>query len=178
MCVKKIILIVLITFCFLIILPIIISIIISLNTPNWIWKIDTQNDWIGFLGGYAGSIIGGLCTLVGVWLALRLEQKRHEYEQIPNMIIKLDKLLNIVNSYECLEFRHTFNKDINTLESIKKFLDYVILNKREEALSFAVEVNTKVFAYTQGVFLDLKLLSAYVDSKKLKSSVSTFEITP
>ena len=43
-----------------IIIPIITGIVISVDGPKWL---ETNNEWIGYWGGYAGAIIGGLVTL-------------------------------------------------------------------------------------------------------------------
>lgn len=34
------------------------------------------NDWAGFWGGYFGAIIGGICTVVGVFLSIRYEKEK------------------------------------------------------------------------------------------------------
>lgn len=34
------------------------------------------NDWAGFWGGYFGAIIGGICTVVGVFLSIRYEREK------------------------------------------------------------------------------------------------------
>ena len=34
------------------------------------------NDWAGFWGGYFGAIIGGICTVVGVFLSIQYEREK------------------------------------------------------------------------------------------------------
>lgn len=49
---------------------------ILLVTPNPLLKAETDNDWIGFFGGYLGALIGGLTTFSGVLLTIRYTKEQ------------------------------------------------------------------------------------------------------
>lgn len=64
---------ILVIFCILLI-PIIIA---SMMELNLIWKVETDNDWIGFYASYIGSIIG----VFGVFAVMRIDQRKREEER-------------------------------------------------------------------------------------------------
>lgn len=41
-----------------------------------VFPVTGGNDWAGFWGGYLGAIIGGICTVVGVFLSIRYEKEK------------------------------------------------------------------------------------------------------
>ena len=45
----------------IIIIPILVGVMMSLRFFDWL---PTSNDWIGFWGGYAGAVVGGIITLI------------------------------------------------------------------------------------------------------------------
>lgn len=67
-----------------IIIPIAMGLIISIDGPVWL---ETENEWIGFWGGYAGAILGGLITLFVMWRTIKSSEE----------ILKIDKKQNFVD---------------------------------------------------------------------------------
>lgn len=55
----------------ILIIPIIVALIMELNL---FWKVETDNDWIGFYASYIGSIIG-------VFGVMRINQRKREEER-------------------------------------------------------------------------------------------------
>lgn len=73
----------------ILIVPVLVGGLVSFSlSPN----LETNNDWIGFWGGYSGSLIGGFITLVVMKKTLdsnRLLQERNERQQLCNHVAKL-----------------------------------------------------------------------------------------
>lgn len=86
---------------FIILLPTITALLVSIH----IIDINTNNDWIGFYGSYLGSILGGIVTLFGIKITLENEKNKEQIkkqEQImPNIVLRLKPCLNS-NSNEYL----------------------------------------------------------------------------
>lgn len=54
-------------------IPVIVALLLKFNL---LWKVETDNDWIGFYASYIGSIIG----VWGVFEVMRIDQKKREEE--------------------------------------------------------------------------------------------------
>jgi hypothetical protein len=54
--------------------PIIVALLLEFNL---IWRVETDNDWIGFYASYFGSIIG----VYGVFEVMRIDQKKRQEER-------------------------------------------------------------------------------------------------
>lgn len=55
-------------------IPIIVAVLLKFNL---FWKVETDNDWIGFYASYIGSIIG----VFGVFEVMRIDQRKREEER-------------------------------------------------------------------------------------------------
>ena len=76
---KNMIITTLIVACIIIVIPLIIDwLIIGNNVPSNI----ANSDWVSFLGGYIGAILGGIGSLIGIILTIRFtaEQNRRDRE--------------------------------------------------------------------------------------------------
>lgn len=73
-------------------LPVGIGILVSF--PLWP-NLTTTNDWIGFWGGYAGSIVGGLITLVVMRSTLINSQKLQDVARNQELCDRLAQLVSI-----------------------------------------------------------------------------------
>lgn len=70
-------------------MPVIIGGIVSIVILP---QLETSNDWIGFWGSYAGSVVGGIITLLVMKKTLesnRQNQERDEKRQLCMYIVKL-----------------------------------------------------------------------------------------
>lgn len=69
--------------------PALIGVLVSFS----LWhELETNNDWIGFWGGYAGAVVGGIITLLVMQKTLdsnRKSQERDEKRRLCNHIAKL-----------------------------------------------------------------------------------------
>jgi hypothetical protein len=173
---RKISLIVLCVFVLLVI-PIIISFLTSTGSPDFIeilFKLQTNNDWIGFWGSYIGGVIGGLFTLIGVWLALKLENIKKERETIPNKVLELNTLKDLIIDFTYHEFIVKYEKaskvsddTIGKLEFINEYLEKQ-LSHEGKILSVSVSINAEVFAYTNMYLTELRLLTMVIKKELLK----------
>ena len=83
----------------ILIVPVLVGGLVSFSlSPN----LETNHDWIGFWGGYSGSLIGGFITLVVMKKTLdsnRLLQGRNERQQLCNHVATTEKTRRIL--FEC-----------------------------------------------------------------------------
>lgn len=73
----------------IIIIPILVGVMMSLRFFDWL---PTSNDWIGFWGGYAGAVVGGIITLIVMRQTLKNSedlQHKSEKRQLANHIAAL-----------------------------------------------------------------------------------------
>lgn len=91
-----------------IIIPIIVAILLEFNL---FWKVETDNDWIGFFASYIGSIIG----VFGVFEVMRVDQRRREEER------KDELFLNNLPIYRKI----TFSLNVEKLFKLKEKLSQV-----------------------------------------------------
>lgn len=126
-------------------IPFGIAFLVSFNFINT----DTSNEWIGFWGGYLGSILGGAITLFVLFKTLKdgeRLQKREEklaycdriadivadyYQEIPIVLIKINKYYNRVE--------HGID-NINTLDELTEALN--VIQKNEFVLT--VQLYSKI----------------------------------
>lgn len=59
----------------IIIVFLIIPLIVIFLTSFRLIEVDTSNGWIGFWGSYLGAIIGGWCTVIGVYWTIKHTEK-------------------------------------------------------------------------------------------------------
>lgn len=72
-----------------------IPLIVYLLSVIPIFPSGTNNDWAGFWGGYIGAIIGGFCTVVGVYWTIAYMQKNYE-EDVRNRSLPYMALTTLV----------------------------------------------------------------------------------
>lgn len=93
-----------ITFIILII-PVCVGVLVSLS----VWpKVSTSNDWIGFWGGYAGSIVGGVITLTVMWTSLQSNKKMQDLSTRQKLCDNVAQLVSIF-CRELLAYRGRWN---------------------------------------------------------------------
>lgn len=119
-----------------IIIPIVTGIIISVDGPEWL---ETNNEWIGYWGGYAGAIIGGLVTLY-VMHETNKEARKN-----------LEETLQIENQRILDEKRKEFNDEVLDLsfEYYIKVVSVLASIGREHALPGMMEAAEKVLVIEQ-----------------------------
>lgn len=93
------------TICIATFLPIIIGVIVSVPSLSWL---ETANDWIGFWGGYAGAIIGGLITLLVLFETLMDNRKTWEKNRRQELCMRV---ANLVSNFciEMMAYRSKWN---------------------------------------------------------------------
>jgi len=74
--------------------PVIFNGIILLDIPRF--SVAQNNDWIGFFGGFLGSIIGGALTLIGVRLTLTSQEERNFLDEVPKKFRRIDMVLAMI----------------------------------------------------------------------------------
>lgn len=62
----------------LIIIIIIVPVLVYFLSVLPLFPSGDNNDWAGFWGGYIGAIIGGVCTVVGVYWTIQYTQNNYE----------------------------------------------------------------------------------------------------
>ena len=86
----------------LVLIPLAIAWTLSFRLINT----DTTNEWIGFWGGYLGSILGGAITLYVMWKTLQIEKSNREREErinyfnnIIHLWAELSESINEIKTY-------------------------------------------------------------------------------
>jgi hypothetical protein len=102
--------------------------------------------WIGFFGSFFGSIIGGLLTLIGIYLTI----KREHYEKIiSNFGIKIRKVDEVSNSLEKLiDEIAKIENPVNHVDFVNRYHEEInneILRKIREIKVLASEVNAELY---------------------------------
>lgn len=81
-----------ILFSLVLITPVCVGGLVSIS----VWpKLSTSNDWIGFWGGYAGSIVGGVITLTVMWMSLKSNKKMQDLSMRQNLCNNVALLVSI-----------------------------------------------------------------------------------
>lgn len=105
-----------------VLIPLIIAWLLSFRLINT----DTTNEWIGFWGGYLGSIMGGAITLYVMWKTLQTEKNNREREErinyfnnIIHLWAELSEAINEVKTYidRCIGETGSGDKN-NTIEKV------------------------------------------------------------
>lgn len=92
--------------------PIIVALLMEFN---FIWKVETDNDWIGFYASYIGSIIG----VYGVFEVMRIDHIKREEERKDELFLnilpiyrKISLLIKVEKLYKLKEiFTEIRNED-------------------------------------------------------------------
>lgn len=130
---------------------------------------DTTNEWIGFWGGYLGSIIGGMITLYVMYVTICNENKAKKREE------KIQFFNQIIKNYCCVASV--------TFELINKILDGVFETRIEgyndilnlfnkcarESNELEILLRTRQYQYDLDKLIDkIKKISSYCeDAMKL-----------
>ncbi|NSB34019.1 hypothetical protein [Clostridium saccharoperbutylacetonicum] len=64
-----------------------VCISIPLLIDNWAFGSDypsniENKDWAGFLGSYTGSLLGGIVTLVGIWVTIKFQRQQTDKDRV------------------------------------------------------------------------------------------------
>lgn len=102
--------------------PIVVALLLEFNL---FWKIETDNDWIGFYASYVGSIIG----VFGVFEVMKIDQRKREEER------KDELFLNILPLYRKI----TLSIQVDKLSKLKGRLNEI----RSESVWNMVDSSTK-----------------------------------
>lgn len=82
---------------FLIVMPLIISIGVSLPILE---NVVVDNDWIGFWGSYMGSVLGGIITLYVLWNTIRSSEQARQRDEKIQFFDKVVELYSQLNASE------------------------------------------------------------------------------
>lgn len=116
-------------------IPIIVAVLLEFNL---FWKVETDNDWIGFYASYIGSIIG----VFGVFEVMRIDQRKREEERKDELFLnnlpmyrKITSSIQVENLYKLkerlTEIRSEANWNMvdsstkNRLKQIEGNMDYI-----------------------------------------------------
>ncbi len=130
----------------IVVIPLLVNFIVL--KENYIYEIAKDNDWIGFLGSYIGSIVGGILTLLGVILTIiHTNNLNRKQITLDNLNRELERLILLTHKiYEAFQVKDLCEY-IRNVNSYKGLLD---LN-----LKFAAN-NSKEFQ-----FFNLDLITCF-----------------
>lgn len=83
---------------------------------------DTYNGWIGFWGSYLGAIIGGICTVIGVYWTIKHTQKIRDMDIKQEKEKEVQKQRILVKPY-IQSFTYIKDKDIIERDIRKSFVE-------------------------------------------------------
>ena len=82
------------TVCFIVIFPVLVAILVSIPILD---GLSSSNDWIGFWGGYIGSLLGGVITLYVLIKTLEsakeeriAEEKSRFFKELIDLVLDID----------------------------------------------------------------------------------------
>ena len=102
---------------------------------------DTTNEWIGFWGGYLGSILGGVITLYVMWKTLQTEKSNKEREE------RINYFNNII---------HLWAELSEAINEVKTYIDRCIGETKSEEKSNNIEKVCVGEAHTIRVLVELR----------------------
>ena len=99
-----------------------------------------NNDWAGFWGGYIGAIVGGMCTVIGVFWTIQYSRENYK-EDVRNRslpyialtTLQSDRTVDLLN-FESGYYNNSFEEDCNELVKYKEYrLEklFIVLDKGE-----------------------------------------------
>ncbi|MBN2796448.1 MAG: hypothetical protein JXR88_13635 [Clostridia bacterium] len=107
-------------------IPIVIALLMEFSI---IWKVETDNDWIGFFASYLGSIIG----VLGVFEVMRIDQRKREQERKDELFIKnIELYKNIVQLL-----------NVSKIDKLKKSFDEIKKNSKWDFLDTSTKKTIK-----------------------------------
>ena len=118
-------------------------IIIANNIPSNI----SNTDWVGFLGGYIGAIIGGIVSLIGIGVTIRFTKQQIAVSQ--GQVTEQNRL----NNQPILEFEITSVSDNKDDETITLNCEYSL--GHEDDYQEAV-IEFEIYNIGLGAALDIK----------------------
>lgn len=163
---------------FLMIFPSFVNWIVTYNGDKFRFLIpkngiSQNNQWVGFIASYSGSIIGGLIsgliTLGGVLLTLKKGEKDEEIKSYPS---KRKAILNLHNQFKITRSRIDkylycdFNETPDLLVPLKIALE-IYLEELEILTEIAMEINGYTF---------LSILDFKDDAINLVNAIDTGEL--
>ncbi|MDQ0195362.1 hypothetical protein [Paenibacillus wynnii] len=128
----------------IILLPITTNYLMFLKVPYF--PTENNNNWIGFFGSFFGSIIGGLLTLIGIYLTI----KRDNYEKIISgfgiKVRKIDEVQNLLDSFkeELCEIEEP-NDHVDFVTRYQEVLPKVVIRGLRDIKILASEVNAELY---------------------------------
>jgi len=120
-----------------VLIPLIIAWLLSFRLINT----DTTNEWIGFWGGYLGSILGGVITLYVMWKTLQTEKNNREREE------RINYFNNII---------HLWAELSEAINEVKTYIDRCIGETKSEEKSNNIEKVCVGEAHTIRVLVELR----------------------
>lgn len=136
----------------LISIPILINL---LMISDFGFKVAKDNVWIGFYGGYIGSILSGLLTLGGVYLTLRNQKNQEIKNNYPKVIVSIDDIENFLSEVSIIELSYRksyFESCLNHCDSL--------LKDRKIYLEVASKINGDVYKSIKNILNSLKLIAS------------------
>ncbi|PAF35574.1 hypothetical protein CHH58_16090 [Terribacillus saccharophilus] len=118
-----------------------------------------EREYISAFIGLAGAIIGGLITLVGVYLTIRHTDKNREKDNLPKKIYRLEKAADILKKV---------HRDLHEYEGSKNrfLLDF-------DKVKLSVQITDKYTYLSQDIFVELREELVFVDSNSYKKMLVT-----
>lgn len=108
-------------------IPIIVALLLEFSL---IWKVETDNDWIGFFASYTGAIIG----VYGVFEVMRLDQRKREEERKDEFFLSNLPMYRRIASSLNVEKLYNLKEGLLTIRSEKNWemVDSSTKNKLQE----------------------------------------------
>ncbi|OWZ83361.1 hypothetical protein [Natranaerobius trueperi] len=129
----------------ILLIPIIVAFIMELNLT---WKVETDNDWIGFYASYLGSMIG----VFGVFATMRIDQKKREEEKKDELFFNNIDLYNKILSSLSVE---KLTKLKERLSELKKESSWDMINtstkRRLKQIEGSLDYSDETFGLSYAV---------------------------
>lgn len=150
---KKLIIYIVISIFAILLLPIVINLLMTMKVPEWLSflspnGVSTNNEWIGFYGGFLGSLLGGLLTLGGVMLTIKEQRIKSIIENYPLKMRNLDKINDKVGEYFLTIRSYDDNKkSLLAVREVRKLQE-----EKSEFMELASEINGEFYYKVKYLF--------------------------
>ena len=124
---------------FLIIAPVVVGTVVSMNIlESW----TNSNDWIGFWGSYLGAIIGGIITLMVLWKTIASNEKEKREREKREFLLSLIEEATYLDMYPKKILYPLLRNDDDLYH--EEMLEY---ERRALALNLRIKVEKEKNAY-------------------------------
>lgn len=145
-------------------IPIIVAVLLEFNL---FWKVETDNDWIGFYASYIGSIIG----VFGVFEVMRIDQRKREEERKDELFLdNLPIYRKIVSSIQVEKLSKLKEK----LTEIRKEVNWNMVDSSTKNSLKQIEGNLDYSDESRGLFYTVR---AFI-RRNLYNELKTTQYSP